>query len=184
MGHSTGSDGLSLSSVDKEFPWIPSPDLFLLKIFIGSNKSLFVMLMDLVCLDDSGKGIIQSVPAAFVRPKEGSALTSPSPAWSSHIPGRHGPERPGPGLPPGRGLRKSIGVRSYGGISQLPRTALALMSKQGEWPRAKARSMQEKGPGLQCRGPLTSDSRGQEIICLFSAPRGPCGNQTSGLARF
>lgn len=29
-----GSDGLSLSSVDKELPWIPSPDFFLLKTLI------------------------------------------------------------------------------------------------------------------------------------------------------
>ena len=41
------------------------------------------MLMDLVCLDDSGKGIIQSVPAALSGPRRG----------------QHSPALPQPGVP-------------------------------------------------------------------------------------
>ena len=37
-------------------------------------------------------------------------------------------------------------------MSQLPRTAPALMSEHGGWPRAKVRSMQEKGTGPSVPG--------------------------------
>lgn len=167
-------------ALTKNFLLIPSPDLFLLKIFIGSNKSLFVMLMDLVCLDDSGPKCPRSSQLCPKRgqhhqPFPGLEFPYPWEAWTREAWAR---------TATWQGSPEVYRVRSHGGNKPVPpRTALALMSKQGV-AQSQSESMQEKGPGLHCRGPLTSDSQGQEIICLFSAPRGPCGNQTSGLARF
>lgn len=58
------SDGLSLSSVDTEFPGLLSPILFPENTY-SLHISPFVGLIELACPGDLGKGVIQTVPAAL-----------------------------------------------------------------------------------------------------------------------
>lgn len=110
------------------------------------------MLTDLACLGDLGKEVIQTVPAALSGPRRGPHPHPYSSPKTAYLPGRHGRERPGPGLPPDRGPLDFMGAHSYAEMNQLPRTAPALMSLHGEWPRAKLRSVQEKGAGPSAQG--------------------------------
>lgn len=109
------------------------------------------MLMDLVCLDDSGPKCPRSLCQAqrgvsTHQPFPGLEFPYPWEAWTREAQDCHLAGSP-----------EVYSVRSYGGISQLPRTALALMSKQGGV--AQSQSEEHAGEGTGPSLPGTPDIR-------------------------
>lgn len=81
------------------------------------------------------------------------------------------------------GLPGLVGVHGYGQMSQLPRTAPALMSLHREWFGAKLRSGRKTGTGAAVPGTHYICCPELGDLCQISVLHGSRGNQARSLGR-